>query len=185
MCIWMTWVGWVLADWVNAGQTGPSRTKEMHHVSFQGFPEVSRQMGMEMSRQRAHFNLARHSWSSHYTRLFTCKHTRIHKDAHMQVQTNSYLIEKEVFSIPSFTFNNSWWLKTRKALPFEAHLIGLASGLRLISPSEENNGMRNGIHWPQLNGFNIHSIKQGPRSSPEPQFTLHSVRCPHFLGIFF
>lgn len=60
-CIWIMWVGRVLADWVIAGQTGPSGTKEMHHVSFQGFPEVSRQMGMEMSRQRAHFNLARHS----------------------------------------------------------------------------------------------------------------------------
>lgn len=51
------------ADWiferVNARQTDPSRTKEMYHVSFQGLTEVSRQMGMEMSRQRAHFNLAR------------------------------------------------------------------------------------------------------------------------------
>lgn len=25
--------------------------------------------------------------------------------------------------------------------------------------------MRNGIHWPQLNGFNIHSIKEGPQFS--------------------
>lgn len=55
----VAWADWVLAAWVNAGQTGPSRTKETHIVGFQGFPEVSRQMGMEMSGQRAHFNLAR------------------------------------------------------------------------------------------------------------------------------
>lgn len=57
----VTSAGWVLADWVNTGQTGPSWTKVTYHVSFQGSPEVSRQMGMEMSQPRAHFNLAPHS----------------------------------------------------------------------------------------------------------------------------
>lgn len=122
------WVGCILADWVSAGQTGPSSTKEMHHVSFQGFPEVSRQMGMEMSRQRAHFNLARHSWSSHYTRLFTCKHTRTHKDAHIRVQTNTPLPDERKRSIShSFIhfFNNSHYLTTHKPLVPDTHSTGL------------------------------------------------------------
>lgn len=42
------WVGRVLAGWVRQARQGPKR---MHHVSFQGLAEVSRQMGMEMSRQ--------------------------------------------------------------------------------------------------------------------------------------
>lgn len=56
------------------------------------------------------------------------------------------------------------------------HTLCLAPGLRLIASWEENNGMRNGINWPQLTGFNIHSIKEGLHSSPESPFTLHSVR---------
>lgn len=43
------YLGDVGLSWL--GQTGPSRSREMNHVGSQGFPEVSRQMGMEMSRQ--------------------------------------------------------------------------------------------------------------------------------------
>lgn len=50
------WQG--VAGWVNIGQIGPTWTTRMHHVSLHRLLEVSRQMGMEMSRQWAHFNLA-------------------------------------------------------------------------------------------------------------------------------
>lgn len=99
MCIWVMWADWFLADWVIAGQTGPSRTKEMHAVSFQGFSEVSRQMGMEMSRQRAHFNLAR---TADPVITLSCLHANttrilaIPKDAHTaQAQINTQKPDRE------------------------------------------------------------------------------------------
>lgn len=90
-------------------------------------------------------------------------------------QTQSPERERGIFSfIYSLLLTANNWKRTSLCpLP---PIDWLASGFGLISSSEDNNGMRRGIHWPQLNGFNIHSIKKCLHNSPEPSFTLHSVR---------
>lgn len=68
--------------------------------------------------------------------------------------------------------------------PFSlGHTLWFTPGLRLIALSQENNGLRNGINWPHLGGFNIHSIKEGRHSSPESTFTLHSFKWLIALGV--
>lgn len=79
----------------------------------------------------------------------------------------------ERFSIYSFTFKKT--AHNQNMQPFSlGHTLWFTAGLRLIALSEENNGLKNGINWPHLGGFNIHSIKEGRHSSPESTFTLCS-----------